>query len=54
MNDGYGDRRSDAEREEYGHDATEAKKGRHPTMKLNPMNILFGGDRDKNPPCCWR
>ena len=36
MNDSYGDRRDDAERQE--HDTDEAKKGRHPIMKLNPMN----------------
>ena len=51
MNDSYGDRRDDAERQE--HDTDEAKKGRHPIMKLNPMNILFGKSNPK-PPCCWR
>ena len=47
MNDSYGDRRDDAERQE--HDTDEAKKGRHPIMKLNPMNILFGKSNPKPP-----
>ena len=48
MNDGYGDRRSDTERREREPGADTAK-GRHPIMKLNPMNIPFGNSNPEPP-----
>ena len=47
MNDG--ECGSDAERDEYGNDTTEAKKRRHPIMKLNPIRWLLDNG-DKKPP----
>ena len=53
MNHGDGDWRSDTERQKQ-EPGIETKKGRHPIMKLSPINWLLDDDRNKNLPCCWR